>query len=305
MKTNNLIQDDLFTMLSNSLKNASSLSIVSAYITYTAVESLFNVLPLSVSTRVVVRCRPEDILAGSCDLEALKLLHHYGISCYINQSLHAKLYIVDSDYGYIGSANFTSNGLKLSGYGNLELSTRIDLTSSDINLVNNIFCDSILLTDDILSHLEAFEKSNVDSDQVVDCPTWWDIPCIIDENNNSVEHLYIADLPWINLEDSAPSKDNLAHDIDIFDANGPTLYKKFATSKIFKFLVENLNKANNQSLYFGELTSLIHSALRDDITPYRSDIKIYAQNLVSYLQSVAKDQIVIDRPSYSQRIALK
>ncbi|MFA0069131.1 phospholipase D family protein [Vibrio breoganii] len=302
-----LIGKDFSKHLEEAFNNANSLMVVSAYLTMPAVDFLFDKLPLGVPAKFVVRARPEDILSGSCDLDAIKTMHFSGINCYLNREVHAKLYVIDQSFGFIGSANFTNNGLRLAGYGNLELSTKIDISTKDLSLIETIIKDSIPVTADLIKKLEIYKKHNATCDLVQNqVDSWWDKLLDLQEYNVK-DGLYVTDLPWIDL--SEPGKDPTAieHDQDVFHFGSriDALEHRFKASKIFNFVRSSLQETEQGCLYFGELTALVHSALKDDVLPYRSEIKEYIVNLISYLQLLAQDQIVIDRPNYSQRIALK
>ncbi|GEA59856.1 phospholipase D family protein [Vibrio comitans] len=302
-----LIGKDFSKHLESAFNDANSLVVVSAYLTMPAVDFLFDKLPLGVPATFVVRARPEDILSGSCDLDAIKTMHYSGVKCYLNREVHAKIYIIDQAFGFIGSANFTNNGLRLAGYGNLELSTKVDISDADMSLIETIIQDSILVTADLIKKLELYRRDNKACDTVkVPIDSWWD--AILDLQTYSIDDgLYVTDLPWIDL--SEPSLDSIAieHDRDIFhfESSISAIERRFKASKIFSFVKSSLQESENGYLYFGELTALVHSALKDDTLPYRSEIKQYIVNLMSYLQLLAKDQIDIDRPNYSQRISLK
>ncbi|MFS1982717.1 phospholipase D family protein [Vibrio breoganii] len=302
-----LIGKDFSKHLEDAFSDANSLMVVSAYLTMPAVDFLFDKLPLGVPARFVVRARPEDILSGSCDLDAIKTMHYSGIKCYLNREVHAKLYVIDQSFGFIGSANFTNNGLRLAGYGNLELSTKIDISDTDLSLIETIIEDSIPVTADLIKKLEIYRKDHAISDAIsAPVDSWWNELLGLQEYSLE-DGLYVTDLPWIDL--SEPSLDSIAieHDRDVFhfESSLGAIEQRFKASKIFSFVRSSLQESENDCLYFGELTALVHSALKDDILPYRSEIKQYVANLISYLQLLAKDQIAIDRPNYSQRISLK
>ncbi|WP_234495614.1 phospholipase D family protein [Vibrio maritimus] len=297
---------ELTTALSNAFKDASEVTILTAYLSYPAVEFMFEHLPLGVQTRVVCRARPDDIASGSCDLHAIKVLHYSGVKCFLSRELHAKLYVIDSKQGFIGSANFTSNGLRLSGYGNLELSTKIGIDEPDLAMIESIVADSVPVTSDTIKYLEKFEReAKANPDKLLDA--WWN-----DENVDSAymhnQGLYVADLPWCNPLKVHDSEDEMyVHDADVFKLGEQDVATRacFLQSKVFSFLSQHIESTENKEAYFGQVTEWIHSALKDDLTPYRSEIKTYIVNLLAYIEVYAQDLMIVDRPNYSARVSLK
>ena len=57
-------------------------------------------------------------------------------------------------------------------------------------------------------------------------------------------------------------------------------------------------------LYFGALTEKLHNALVEDPKPYRREVKELLSNLLSWVEELEMEEIVIDRPNYSQRIRI-
>lgn len=289
--------------LINGFKVARKVTILSAYFTVPAAKLLLEHLSIESSAKVVVRARPGDLLAGSTDLQAIRLLHENGICCHIHRSLHAKLYVIDNKIGFVGSSNFTSNGLKISGYGNLELSTPINITESELSLVNEIVSDSILVTASVLSRLEEFLLLKSHSIESEDSDWWEDVLDIA--KYNAKDGLFIADLPWCNIH-SDNLTEALKHDKDIFSfgENINLVKLTFKRSKVYQFLKQKLIESGEVSVYFGQVTEWVHSALKDDTLPYRSEIKIYIANLYSYVEFFGHHDFIVDRPNYSQRITL-
>ena len=66
----------------------------------------------------------------------------------------------------------------------------------------------------------------------------------------------------------------------------------------------NVLKDHNGCMYFGELSSELHNAVVSDPKPYRKEVKMLLANLLELIQSLEMNEIIIDRPNYSQRIQL-
>lgn len=74
-------------------------------------------------------------------------------------------------------------------------------------------------------------------------------------------------------------------------------------SNAYLWLLEIL-KRNEGCLYFGALSEKLHNALVSDPKPYRRDVKQMLTNLLSLCDQLGMEEIVIDRPNYSQRVKL-
>ncbi|MCE7555407.1 phospholipase D-like domain-containing protein [Aliivibrio fischeri] len=301
----NLISgDELQSILINGFKTANKVTIISAYFTQPAAKLLLQYLPLTSSAKVVVRARPVDLLSGATDIKAIRLMYENGIPCHIHRSLHAKLYVLDDKIGFVGSSNFTSNGLKISGYGNLELSAYLTINEKELDLINNIQADSLLVTKSVLEKLEGFALS-ASASEIDDVIDWWEEVLSIPKYNKE-DGLFVSDLPWCHW-DKENKEENIDHDNDMFSFGLSGYEKKrssFINSKIYHYVLYQLNESDSGTLYFGELTQLIHSTLRDDLLPYRSEIKNYVANIYSYIENLCHDSINVDRLNYSQRLSL-
>ena len=64
-------------------------------------------------------------------------------------------------------------------------------------------------------------------------------------------------------------------------------------------------KENDGCMYFGAISEKLHNSLVSDPKPYRKDVKQLLANLLSMIKILNMDEIVIDRPNYSQRVRLK
>ena len=149
----NLIKSVSFNQALNAqLSSASTVKILSAYITDSAVNA--HKEHLSSTSTIVARAIPQDFLAGSSTISAFESLLDMGVDLRIHPSLHAKLYLINESDMYLGSANFTNNGLNISGVGNLELMTQVTADEEDLLMVNSIIAESIPLTRTMLETMK-------------------------------------------------------------------------------------------------------------------------------------------------------
>ena len=103
---------------------------------------------------------------------------------------------------------------------------------------------------------------------------------------------------------SRRTKDALAKDRTITEME-KEIKENFLKSTIFNWLIARIKKSENQEIYFGSLSSIIHDSLLDDPKPYRQDVKKLQANLYSFLKYYKPNNIVLDIPkTRSERIQL-
>ena len=240
--------------------------------------------------------KASDIVSGSSDLKAIQFALDNNWRIFRLAELHAKIYLINNNNLFVGSANCTSNGLKLYGQGNLETTVELKASNRDrefiqtiINKSNVINFDTLQKMKDYLSKNSGTEKENID----------W--PEDIFQINTN---LWVSDFLWSSPSDLFSN----THDMELLNihsnSNNERIAEAFINTKIFKWLVNYLNQSNEKELYFGSLTKILHSVIFDDPTPYRRTIKDFLSILLSYCDKYATDLVKIDRPRHSQRITL-
>ena len=277
------------------LIDTSKLTILSAYITDSAVDSCLELFQKIENITVVARASPSDFISGASTFSALSKLLNIGADIRIHPALHAKIYLLDLKRLFVGSANFTHNGLKISGYGNLELMTEIEPTNDDISLVQTIIEDSTILSKEALIKMEDTIAAQNSIDD------WWSEDVITSDSS-----LWYNDFPWSNPTemDRFSNVESITHDELLFSSHQRRNPEKLLNTKVFKWLVSSIKSNDKQALFFGELTSLIHSEIKDNPAPYRSDVKQLTQNLLGYCQKYLTEYFIVDRPRHSQRVQL-
>jgi len=291
-----LSSDELQKRLLDILPNSKKVIIISAYISEKALKWLSSLIPAGCEITFVARLSLSDLKMGSSDLKAVKLIldNHWNI--YRLSELHAKIYLIDDSYLFIGSANCTSNGLKLYGKGNIEGTVEINVSESAINFIQTIINKSSAIDFSLLEKMENFLSNN---NLIKNDSTDWEQ---IFEFNNS---LWIADCLWTIPENLLSD----THDMELLCIGSSTsledISKAFLNTKIFQWFYHALNKTENKELYYGALTVLLHSALCDDPVPYRKNIKELLSIFLEYCDNFASHLIKIDKPNYSQRISIK
>ena len=296
----NLIKSASFNeTLEAQLSNASSVKILSAYITESAVNSHNESLRSNNNTTIVARAVPQDFLAGSSTITAFESLLNMGVDLRIHPSLHAKLYLINESVMYLGSANFTNNGLNISGGGNLELMTKVTADEEDLLMVNSIIAESIPLTKSILENMKEL-LSDITLELAQHDLTRWPEGFL-----EQPTELWMSDFPLLNPMENKDDVFKTKHDEHLFNCEISELTKAtIKSSRVFRWLMTSLEEHDDKCFYFGELSTAIQQALQDDPRPYRTDVKALTQNLLGYCQVYLNDKVLVDRPRHSQRIKL-
>ncbi len=114
----NAFHNELATELSKAEK---SITILSAFSTLPGVKWLKDNLPSEdIPVTIVSRWQPNDLIAGASDHNVYSFCKENNWSFRIDPRLHSKVYCIDEDIIFIGSANLTAKGLSLGKQGNYE-----------------------------------------------------------------------------------------------------------------------------------------------------------------------------------------
>lgn len=248
--------------------------------------------------RLLVRFRLEDLLKGSTDFGILQYGLDRGWKVYVRFDLHAKTYIVDNKRGLVGSANVTNSGFNLGKSGNMEMAAFVDIEEKDIKKIENLFKDAVPVTEDLLLKMkQQFDAVNKNEESI---SHRWD-KAIMNLFKPCVETLFSYELP----DEFELKKGEYFSFLDeTFDGNKVKMKEIFSSSNCYLWLIDTL-KNNNGCMYFGKLSESLHIAVVSDPKPYRKDIKIMLMNLLKLIKKLEIEEIIIDRPNYSQRIRLK
>ena len=295
-----LFSNEILDLVKKELKSASSsVQIITAYCKESSFMHLDSYINDKVKDkRLLVRFRMDDILKGSTDFSIVECGMKAGWQVYIRFDLHAKTYIVDNKRGLVGSANATNSGLGISKNGNMEMAALVDIEPKDIEKINKLFDDAILMNGALLREL----KTQIDAVGVNEKKEShsWDAP-ITAMFNPHIDTLFSYELP----EDFSLRNGEYFSFLDEkYDGDIEKFKESFRWSNAYLWLLTAL-KENGGCLYFGALTEKLHNTLISDPKPYRRDVKQMLANLLSLIDKLNMEEIVIDRPNYSQRVSLK
>ena len=265
----------------------------------------------NIKCTIISRWKKNDLAEGSSDLECYLLSKKNNWKFKVLKDLHAKIMLVDQKELFIGSPNLTGKGMYLIPVPNKEMGVKLEANENDVKIITSLVDESILVDDEIFESLLKWKNSLTK----IEKPSYPDFPKNIkDKFNEKYNKLWVHNFPWVTAEEllkASPINENIKHDLELFGLKKDNLEKKIIkknllNSKIYFWLINQIKKQENQELYFGNLSSIIHNSLLDDPKPYRKNIKELQANLYSYIKYFLQDNIIIDVPyEKSERLRLK
>lgn len=293
----NLISNsDLTKQLELFIPNCKELTIISAFMTQPATRWLSSLIVHNKpKVELIGRFTPNDFAQGASDINALRECLNNGYNVKALSNLHAKIYQIDQDIIFHGSANLTGKGLAIIENSNLESCSRINACSVSKNFIAKIVDSAIPIDLATLDKMADFLKefdSSTDSSMPVQWPE--DILSISSE-------LFVSDFPLGQPGEMVNEyllNQSLAFaQIEVNKDNYVVAGNIFKRSKAYKWLIKQIKEnKSDRNLGFGQVSRLLHDALADDPGPYRQEVKHLQSNLYLYLKLYAGDEIEIYVP---------
>ncbi|MGR5551389.1 phospholipase D-like domain-containing protein [Vibrio alfacsensis] len=284
------------------LPSCNTLTIVSAFMTQPATRWLSSLISDNKpKVQLVGRFSPFDFIKGSSDLNALRDCINKGYTVKALTNLHAKIYQIDEDTIFNGSANLTGKGLALVDISNLEACIKVQSCEGSksfiTKIVNSAYELSAETIDDMENYISKIERTDSSELQMA-----WPEDII-----SQSKDIFISDFPlsapgdFVKEYEVNPSLpfaqiENVRDDFEL----ASELFKK---SKAYRWLVKQIiENKSDRDLGFGQVSRLLHDALEDDPAPYRQQVKDLQVNLYSYLRLYVKDEIEIYTPGRKSEI---
>ena len=298
-----------YQWLKNSFKGLEGEALVcGAFLKANIVTELESLIPPGAGLKVLTRWQLGDLIAGASDLHSYEICRARGWPFYIKLNFHGKVFLVPNSGILVGSANPTSSGFGLKPNSNSEVGTVVGLSSENIDIVNHLFDDSILMTDELYAKLRAIVESHEgDAEKIV-----WPRVILnqIEKSDYSEDKLLLTECfrtdgddigNAVNLKD-----EDILADLSLLGVYGPPKSRVFVdecflATKIYKWLYSVLEK-NEKSMSFGGITAALHNALLEDPAPYRREVKKLVQNLFAWVVMVGPEATGIEhsRPNHAE-----
>lgn len=258
--------------------------------------------------RILTRWRLGDLINGASDLGAYPLARRLGFSFHVRQDFHGKVFAIPDNGIIVGSANATLSGLGIKVNSNSELCTLVPFCDVNRMLLEQLFEGSVEMTDMLFDDISAtvadfamqknksyeWPESLMDklhppdfSGRILMSECFFSVPLI--DKYGVILGLEDHDLRLLGL-----SRSNL---------NKSALDTAFKKTRPYRWLIHTLKSSNGEA-YFGSLSEAFHSVLLDDPKVYRRNVKTILQILLSWCDLLGIDEVVVDRPNYSQRVRL-
>lgn len=295
-----LISNEICSAVKAELEAAQhSVQVISAYCKNDAISAIDGFINPGIhDKKIMLRFRMDDILKGSSDLSVARFCLDRGWKIFVRFDLHAKTYIVDNKRGIVTSANATNSGLGLGKHFNLEMGTLVAIEQDDLKKIDRLYKDAVVLDEKLLKEMDKQVKAAEAGPSGDFLSHEWSKE-ITDKFTPEITTLFSYEIPGEQV-DANSYIDFLDED---FHGDRSSLKNAFRWSNVYLWLLATLRK-NNNCLYFGALTEKLHDALISDPKPYRKEVKTHLSNLLKLIEDLEMDEILIDRPNYSQRIRL-
>lgn len=293
---------ELTQQLEQLIPSCSHLVIISAFMTQPATTWLLKLTaPSSARVQLVGRFTPNDFSNGASDLNALRdcIKRGYRVSALSN--LHAKIYQIDYDIIFNGSANLTAKGLALVSNGNLESCSKVEATVESKAFIKKIIDCSTIVTLPILDKMQRY-LDEFEGTDVKNLPVVWPEDVL----SPTIE-LFVSDFPFgqpgsevseylINPSLPFAQIENTKNDFVL----ASTLFKE---CKAYRWLKNQIQENNSgRDLGFGQVSQLLHDALADDPAPYRKALKGILTDFYSYIKVYASDEIEVYVPGSKSQV---
>ena len=281
------------------------------FIKVDALRQLHWIQTKKIRTKVICRWRPGDLLAGVSDVEVFTYLKAAGCQLYVNNDIHMKLYVFESNTAFNTSANLTLRGLGYSEPANIEVGNMVRLTPDDWAQIHRILLTSRQVDDAVYQRAKAFVENNPKPGLGGAEPDFFDKPKVftIGALPATATPAQLASFYFAPDSKAHTPEDvrRATHDLVTFDIP-PGLTKPQFEQRLgdaFRqapFVVDFVAFLKAQgSLRFGAVNDWLHQKCEDVPLPYRWQIKentaIFYDWLAHYVPGVSWDC-----PNYSQVI---
>jgi phosphatidylserine/phosphatidylglycerophosphate/cardiolipin synthase-like enzyme len=291
------------------LSSASSVYIFSAFVKTDALIWFANNIDENTKVRIIVRWQYNDLISGASDISAYKFAKENNWDFAINTNMHFKIYLIDDDKLYVGSANLTNSGLGLNRYGNDEASVLIVPNAIDIMRLKKYADSCRPMTDDLYEKLLRFYNDS-DKKPPISKSDWPSNLKI--KIQSTIDQLWIHDLLFNSPQSlSSCEKEHYIHDCAIFDLQKidlkqrDDLLNRLKSTTVWFWLYRTIELSENKYVKFGELTAKLHNSLIDDPKPYRRTVKTFVFNIFEWLRYLNPDEISIRKFNHTEALFLR
>ena len=325
MSLADLVWSPVYNVLEERIRGGDNLIlIISPFAKVDALERLIKAQAQPIKLKIVCRWRPADLLAGVSDLELYPFAVEQGWELYINDLIHLKLFIFDSNMAFTTSGNLTLHGLGYCEPANIETGTLLRLESDDWTKIYEVINSSRRVDGKLYETLQDYMRS---------CPPPLSLPPLpvlfpLDSKTFTISSLPATQTPrrlaeyYSGIAASSFSAEEVrrsAHDFSAFRIPPDLDRAEFDTClreafRAVPFVVEFVAFLKEHgSLRFGAVNNWIHEKCEDVPLPYKWEIKENTRILYNWLEHFypeiewtipgAHSQVIYWRDSVDQELS--
>lgn len=313
----NLYRSPLFEHIRKYLLDAPARETVFLFVPYIQAEVLARLLDdIRNRTVIVTTWEPMDLLSGASDLAVYPYCRKRGISLYVNEMMHLKVYSAGLSSAIIATGNVSRRGLMPEG--NYEAAVAVErLTNEDRLFFETIRANARLMDDAAYSEIVAWLDLNAAF--TVKMPVLKDVLSAPDRDN-----FLVSALPMTHSVDALaegyariragrdPASDQdvsacIFHDLANY-AIPPDLsdgeFRRVLSARFFEHpFIQRMDEFIAPESYFGRIKEWIQDNCADVPVPSRRELTGNVQVLLEWFVALGNGRYAVDVPGRrSQRI---
>jgi hypothetical protein len=288
--------------------------IIAPFIKLEALKRLLEEAPVSDGCRVVCRWQPLDLVASVSDLEVYGYLLQRGWDLFVNQQIHMKLYVFESNLALATSGNLTMMGL---GYAeadraNVEVGTTVELMAQDWVNLYRVIAESRRITPELYARYEEYVRAHPPVPPSEPAPdllgppktyTLASLPAT--ETPDTLLDFYFS---MSSVRHSPDLERRGYHDLATFGIRSGLSRQEFEVNleagwrrnPFVQDFVEYLR--HHGTLRFGAVNAWIHEKCEDVPLPYRWEVKSSTRIFYNWMAHYFAE-VSWNRPNHSQVIS--
>jgi len=318
MKEKTFFQNPLYATIKNYFETeGTKTSTIFIYVPFIKTEVLQKLLQnVDLKVVIITTWDTRDLLMGSSELELYPFCKAKGISLYVNNRIHLKVYSVGFESMISASGNISQRGLLLDG--NYEIGVLVNkLSISDRLYFEKIRKEARLVNDKFYQQLlEWFEKQKKQPqeqnkfDSLVSPPS--DDDFLISALPMTKDVLELVEGYMKLNSEIEPSSDEettscIFHDLANYDIPLGLSQAEFLNLLKIKFFehpfIKRIDQFLNPSAQFGQIKEWVQNNCHDVPIPSRRELTGNVQVLFEWFEKLGDGKYIIDVPgTYSQRL---
>lgn len=299
---------DFNDSIKTSLSSATFVCIFSAFIKMDALRWVANNIGEDTNVKVIARWQLNDLIAGASDISAYNFAKENNWDFAINTNMHFKIYLIDENKLYVGSANLTNSGFHLTGTGNDEAGVQVVPSSIDIIQLRRYADSCCTITDDL--YTELLEYYNQSDKQQINSKKDWPSN-LKNKIITTFDHLWVNDLFFNSPLSIESSEDKyLSHDCALLNLKEinleqrDDLLNRLKSTLLWDWVYRVVGDSENEYVGFGEITAKLHNSLLDNPKPYRKSVKNFVSNIFEWVRYLNPKEIGIKKFNHTESLFL-